>query len=787
MFLLSNNIHILNKKRNDDQGLEFLCSLFDHDTSLTTALLQIRTSTVRAAWESLLIFSMLRSRRESFRIFTNIGIYNHWLNPLQAGECLHNAVKMGCFDTVRNIVLYFRDSGSNHWWQDSLKAILAACWQRNAECACLLLQHCDVNATRIRPFEQSMFQELVTTFDDGNHGKALALDLFLANGADVDQSMTSAFMDDVWRLFLRRRWEIHHSIRPTTMDYVFYFHRSLFDKLAPYSTLSDSEITRTGLLVASEHGAQSLQEYLVDRQPKTPSFNWEQNMSSILELLLVEQFSISKMVDLRIVRSLLEYGVDFEKVQATTCDFDPHWIQRKWFHRQWFLRLHADHLGFAWHQFANVHERVELLDMLLTRGAVVGECVFDGAVAQYGTRGLECLAVQPEAFSTKAVRALTTAARLNDFEAVDLLFRKGVGPDAFITSTADSRSYSIQAVATGALCYKRRPAFYEERDYERRTCSLEMMQFLARYGAKLIVTSEDSTPFDFVDHLLRRDTSDLFAKVKYVLGTMMGVRSWSTLPAFLLESCFFKLFPCDNNEERLEIFEYLYRQGAEVSPGSPLAALVYARGPEELVRDVMSSGSDLNAYWDGPNGTCTPLQMAARLGDETLVRLFLREGADVNSPARSCTGFTALQAICQWSIAIAEEHRLRMRICSLLIDQGADLNAAPAELGNTALGWAAIMGDLELAALLIHEGADINASRHHNGSALDYAASSGRLDTVKFLLNANALSAGSGTRGYDGAVGQAVSSGHFAVADLIREHAAKVEAGTLFNPELEKQ
>lgn len=765
------------------EGSELLRSLLDRDASLTTALLQIRTSIVRAAWESLFRFSMDGSLKVWFRALTDIGIDNHWLDASQAGNCLHTAVEMEYYDTVTSVVLYLCDSGVNHWWRGNLKAILAACRKRNVECACLLIQHCDVNATNIRRrHEESMFQNLVSTYDDGNHGKDLALYLFLANGANVDECITWSSWRDKWRGLVHHRLEIYHVMRPTILDDVFYFHRSLFDKLAPYSTVLDSRITRTGLLVALEHGAQSLREYAVDRQSKTPSLNWQQHIPSLLELLLVEQFTVLRRVDLRIVRSLLEYGVDFEK-RSVRLDVQDFW--RTDDDRHWIRSRKAEHIEFAWRQFDIVHERVELLDMLLTRGGVLGECIFEGAVAQYGTRGLECLAVHPKTFPTKAVRALAVAARLNDFEAVDFLFRKRVDPDAFITSTTDDRSYSIHAVATGAL---RRKC-----EREHRTCSLEMMKFLAGHGAKLVVTPQDSTPFDFVKHLLRKDTSDVFAKVKYVLGTMMEIRTSSSLPAFLLESCFWQVSPrmCKDIEERLEIFEYLYRQGAEVSPGSPLAAIVHARGREELVGDVMSSGSNLNAYWDdGRDREWTPLQIAASHGDETLVRLFLREGADANSPSCGSRGVTALQAVCQWPLVNTKEHQLRMRICRLLIDQGADINAASARYGRTALGHAAMNGDLELAALLIHEGADVNAPSGRNPSsqptALDDAACWGRLDMVKFLLNANALSAHRGASGYDGAVLKAVKDGHFAVADLIREHAAKIEAGTLFNPELEE-
>ncbi|KAG6361442.1 hypothetical protein INS49_009669 [Diaporthe citri] len=283
--------------------------------------------------------------------------------------------------------------------------------------------------------------------------------------------------------------------------------------------------------------------------------------------------------------------------------------------------------------------------------------------------------------------------------------------------------------------------------------------------------------------------------MKYVLGTLMEGNTSLTLPADLLESCFAWHWSADlgdvreQRQERLRIYEYLYKQGAELSPGPHLAALVNAGGREELVRQVLASGSDINAYSFDNYASYTPLQAAAKRGNETLVCLFLQQGADVNSPARGLNGRTALQGLCLWDPATEEEHQRKIRICRLLIDQGADVNAAPAKRGLTALAAAATKGDLELAVLLLREAADINAPSCWLGgtdTALDIVAHYGRLDMVKFLLKANALSGDRGVNGYKGAISKAESWGHLAVAGLICEHAAKVTEGAVFNPELWK-
>lgn len=84
-----------------------------------------------------------------------------------------------------------------------------------------------------------------------------------------------------------------------------------------------------------------------------------------------------------------------------------------------------------------------------------------------------------------------------------------------------------------------------------------------------------------------------------------------------------------------------------------------------------------------------------------------------------------------------------------------------------------MLGDLETAIILLEHKAHTNAPGVQGGyCALDGAARHGRLDMVMFLLSASSLSQYRGSTGYDGAIECAEKHGHFAVADLIRKHAA---------------
>lgn len=174
----------------------------------------------------------------------------------------------------------------------------------------------------------------------------------------------------------------------------------------------------------------------------------------------------------------------------------------------------------------------------------------------------------------------------------------------------------------------------------------------------------------------------------------------------------------------------------EVAHGqSALMWAVAARQPE-IVKLLIEAGADIRARsatsrrhvllccaeFNGDSrgaawvdhGGFTPLLFAAREGDVESARHLLTAGADVNDTAADGASALALAAMSgQGAVA------------ALLIDQGADLNAAGA--GYTPLHAAVLRSDLKLARRLIERGADLNARltkatparRAHNDFAFD--------------------------------------------------------------------
>jgi ankyrin repeat protein len=176
-------------------------------------------------------------------------------------------------------------------------------------------------------------------------------------------------------------------------------------------------------------------------------------------------------------------------------------------------------------------------------------------------------------------------------------------------------------------------------------------------------------------------------------------------------------------------------------------------GSEAMVRRLLDAGANPNlALLAGE----TPLMVAARSGYPGVVEQLLNKDAKVS--ARGSRGQTALM----W--AVAQKHP---EVVKLLLEHGADVNARSevwSEMmavpphgylpynrqiphgGDTALMFAARVGDLESARLLVAAGANVDDADAWGVTATVLAGHSGFRDLVEFLLkngaDPNAASAG---------------------------------------------
>lgn len=125
----------------------------------------------------------------------------------------------------------------------------------------------------------------------------------------------------------------------------------------------------------------------------------------------------------------------------------------------------------------------------------------------------------------------------------------------------------------------------------------------------------------------------------------------------------------------------------------------------------------------------TPLQIAASHGDLAMVKLLLKNGANINLEPGLCEGRTALQA------AAGKGH---ISVVTVLLSEGADIYAMPPFLGRTAIHEAVASGHIAVVRLLLdtHQALrDPTESIGIDWDAVKLAVAGNRIDIVKLILS----------------------------------------------------
>lgn len=331
---------------------------------------------------------------------------------------------------------------------------------------------------------------------------------------------------------------------------------------------------------------------------------------------------------------------------------------------------------------------MDAVQYLLENGAHVGGFVLSW-MAQLPERRLLDLALNHVCSSTELHIALADVASMNDFQAVERLIRAGVDLGAD-TIDHDGYPFRMSIIARFIMsCMEN---------------SVElpvMLEFLVKKGAALRLRKRRPQLHHLLGFILKQlelydDAPKMLATVQYITRT--GYKDTSFWPSSLLEAC------------ESATFEHLFRCGVQLKPGSPLAHWIDSGGGIGLVREMLAAGACPNAYSSSrrifhgrrTHGRRTPLQAAARRLKADIVELLLEEGADVNAAAKGLYGATALQAVCLNMLDFTEPNEEKLKIIQLLLARGADVNATPARRdGHTALQATAATGDLAAAKLLL--------------------------------------------------------------------------------------
>jgi ankyrin repeat protein len=161
--------------------------------------------------------------------------------------------------------------------------------------------------------------------------------------------------------------------------------------------------------------------------------------------------------------------------------------------------------------------------------------------------------------------------------------------------------------------------------------------------------------------------------------------------------------------------------------------------------------------------TSIQLVIASFFGHDTVVKLLLDKGADVNAQGG------------EYSNALyAASFRGHEQVVKMLLDKGAEVNAQGGLCSN-ALQAASLKGNEQVVKMLLDKGADVNAQGGHYSNALQAASLEGHRQVVKMLLDEGAnINAQSGE--YSNALYAASIRGHKQVTKLLLDKGADVNA-----------
>lgn len=198
-------------------------------------------------------------------------------------------------------------------------------------------------------------------------------------------------------------------------------------------------------------------------------------------------------------------------------------------------------------------------------------------------------------------------------------------------------------------------------------------------------------------------------------------------------------------DQSLALLQTLLRLGAQVpARKSRLFALLIAhQAPLSTIQQIMGIGPQSTPFGAEYSRV---LVFAIGWGQFEIAEWMIEHGVDVN--AGTHRGRNALQTAC---------HEAPIPFIRLLIQKGANIEGSSKDWGETPLQVAASTGCTETAGLLLSHNANVNAPGKRGQwdelpmNALEWAASHGQLDMVKFLVDCGAHSSWQNLTKFDGA------------------------------------
>ncbi|KAM0817954.1 hypothetical protein AB5N19_03761 [Seiridium cardinale] len=389
--------------------------------------------------------------------------------------------------------------------------------------------------------------------------------------------------------------------------------------------------------------------------------------------------------------------------------------------------------------------------------------ILDAAFANKNNDVVEfALRKYPDAYSSGALcLAVIRAVRLSDFgektPLYDLLRRRREVDSLYIDPVLENTALALAAhwnvpeqLLTSLL---------------ERPCP-EALSFIP--GPLLYTSAHDELHSAFLIDRLYMDVSTKFGEEETHLWPVGRERHrWTVSPLFLAVK-----------GRNYKAISKMITQGYSSDENTVKAAITHITDLDMLELIICSCkyihhGQEQQGFRD----RLTALRVAVIGNNRHAVTFLLRQDVDVN--ARSYLGSYLGSFYPEKTVLQAAVENLRFqddqRVIQQLLEAGADPNA-PAHFcrGYTALQIAAGQGIIALAQQLIDFGADVNAPRaiSHGRTCLENAADQGRLDMVQYLLNAGAATDGKGKIQYLRSLKLALSKGHAAISQILRQHRA---------------
>jgi ankyrin repeat protein/nucleoside phosphorylase len=200
-----------------------------------------------------------------------------------------------------------------------------------------------------------------------------------------------------------------------------------------------------------------------------------------------------------------------------------------------------------------------------------------------------------------------------------------------------------------------------------------------------------------------------------------------------------------------------------VFSAQPLQEAV-ANNHETIVRILLENGTDINSVWLGQTG----LHLACSWSIEAMVRILLENGANIEAVDQS--GRTALHSACSLG------HEAVVRI---LLDNGANINAVDRS-GDTGFFHACRERHEAVVRILLDNGANINAVDRSGDTGFFHACREGHNAIVRILLD-NGANINAVDRSGDTGLFRACKKGREATVRILLENGADVnKANPLF-------